>query len=277
LSIYSSHNILATAITPGGTPIHVFDYAPDSLPMLLLSIREAQALDLLEIYKPFINMQVEYYYTRVLDEQTGMVRDERFSSMKDNFRRHSSCYDNCMLAMLKDELAKLKIENPFGLYDFRKVIIDNFWNGKYFFDDMKKEAYLAGDANTFPFWCNVVDEKLFSSCLKAIRKEGLDKPFPLKYTIGNPRKPVFPLSLVLPDYETNTQWLHLGLCFLEIVKRNDTRAFKKYMDSYTMLIEKHRNLLEVFNPDGTVFKRRLYACDESMIWAAKFLELSESY
>ncbi len=275
MNIFSTWRKLTTTITPQDIPVHMHHYSPDSLPMLLRSLREAGATELAEIYRPFIEEQVDNYYQKVLDTETGLVRAGKFSSMKDNFQRDSSCYDNCMLAMLSTELDLLKFSNPFRQHDYRRLIKDNFWNGRYFFDDMKKKDYVAGDANTFPFWCGVFDDtKMFRSCLGEIKRAGLDMPWPLKYTGEPVPGAMFPYNILLPDYETDSIWMHLGLCFLDVVKKFDRTQYEHYAKSYREAIEKHKNFLELYNRDGSCFLKRLYASDESMLWAAKYLELN---
>jgi hypothetical protein len=39
------------------------------------------------------------------------------------------------------------------------------------------------------------------------------------------------------------------------------------------LIKEHKNFLEVFNRKGKPFKNPFYIADESMLWAAKYLDL----
>ena len=45
------------------------------------------------------------------------------------------------------------------------------------------------------------------------------------------------------------------------------------MKKLTQLIEEQGNFLEIYNPDGSVYLRPLYAADESMLWSAKYLDL----
>lgn len=274
LTVFSREHTLSTTISSDDRPVHIFHYSPDSLPMLLNSLRISKADELVETYKPFLEEQIDYYFAKVFDNDTGMIQYGRFSSMKDNSSRSSSCYDNCMLAMLSDELSRLKLKNPFQSYDFKQILLENFWNGRFFFDDLKKKHYVAGDANTFPFWCGVIkDKKIFSAALKSVQDAGLDSPFPLKYTSKRVESPIFPLNILLPDYETDSIWIHLGLCFIESVMKFDKKLGKKYLDMYTKNIEEQMNFTELFDSEGKPFVRRLYATDDTMIWAAKYLEL----
>ena len=44
----------------------------------------------------------------------------------------------------------------------------NFWNGRYFEDDLSSD-YISGDANVFPYWCNIIkDKEMLKKSIKAI-------------------------------------------------------------------------------------------------------------
>lgn len=274
LSVFYKHNTIATTITPEHKPLHIFDYSPDSLPLLLKSIRVTNK-NLTKKYKKFLENKAKEYFQLVFNPETHLVRkDKIFSSIKDNAKRKSACYDNSMLSMLSDELDALNLENPFTGYNIKKNIKNNFWQGNYFLDDLSGKKHIAADAQVFPFWCGVFKDKtMLKKALNAIQKEGLDKPMPLKYTIdASQTELIFPLNIVLSDYETNTVWLHLGLCFLDVA---ETFGIKKYLEKYTRLIEKHKTFPELLEPDGRIFQRFHYASDEGMLWCSKFLYLKQ--
>ena len=42
----------------------------------------------------------------------------------------------------------------------------------------------------------------------------------------------------------------------------------------TPVIEKYKNFLEVFNPDGSPFRSWFYYADEGMLWCANYLTLA---
>ena len=194
--------------------------------------------------------------------------------MKDNIITQSSCYNNCMLAMLSNNLNKLKLNNPFKNHDLKKVIKKHFWkNG--FIDDLSNDATYTGDANTFPYWTNVFDnKKMFKTSLDKIKELGLDQPFPLKYTnTRNKQKELKPMRYFIPGWQSNTIWCHLGMCFLDIVKKYDKKLLKQYLDQYKAVIETNQNFLEVFNSDGTPYNKLFYKSDSGMLWACKYMNL----
>jgi len=185
LERFSSHGAVTTSISPSGKCFNFPNYAPDSLAMLIRSLRLAKAEDLLKSHKSFLNKQIEAFDKKVMDKETGLVRkDVHFSSIKDHAKRKSSCYDNCMAAMLCEELEKIKtLDNPFKKYDTKEKIKKHFWKEHYFIDDLSGNTYIAGDANIFPFWTGVITNKeMMKKALQSIQREGLHKPFPLKYT-----------------------------------------------------------------------------------------------
>jgi hypothetical protein len=274
MDIYSKQG-LKTTITPKGNAVDIFMYSPDSLAFLVRSLRAADAKDLVKKYESFLKKEIEKFYNNVIDQKTGLVRTDRyFGSMKDEAKRRGSCYDNIMAAMLSDELDKLKIHNPLEKYDFTKVIKHFFWNKEYFVDDMKGDKEIVtGDANVFPFWSGIfTDKEMLKKAIKKIQENKLDEPFPLKYSNVKSHKLIFVQNFV-PDYETNSCWLHMGSLYVQMVKKIDERKAAEHKKQYKELIEKHHNFLEVFDSDGKPFRSRFYYSDESMLWAANYLTL----
>jgi len=171
------------------------------------------------------------------------------------------------------ELDLIRIKHNIDSKSMKNKIKKEFWNGNYFYDDLNKKKYVAGDANIFPFWLGVFDDnKMLKSCIKSMQNEGLAKPFPLKYTKKDSAKTNFARWFV-KNYEGNALWMHMGPLYVQLVKKIDKKKAKDYIDAYTLLIEKHKNFLEVFNPDGSVFRSPFYHADEGMLWAANFLTL----
>jgi len=277
LERFKKHGRITTSISPDGKCFDFPSYAVDSLPFIVHAIKVSSP-KLLEKYKKFITSELDYFYNTVFDNKFALVRsDKYFSSIKDYSKRISSCYDNCMLSMLSDDLDAMKFYNPFSDYDIKKAILHNFWNGKYFNEDLSKSKIITGDANVFPFWCSVLDSKhIFALCMKAIEKEKLTKPFPLKYT-SKPEKisNMSSLEFFSGDYERDTVWVHLALCFLDVLKRYDKKRCEEFLHQYSDLIKKHKNFLEVYDAKGEPFRTSFYVADESMLWVCKYLALKK--
>jgi len=265
---------ITTNIPKGGKPADFPNFAADSLPFFIHSLRLAGAKGLVKEHQAFLEKEIARYASLVFDPSTSLVRSDRsFSSMKDLAKRKSSTYDNSMLAMLSKDLASLPLPNPFAQHDIAKVMQTQLWNGRFFEEDMRKTGIVTGDANTFPFWCGAFSDKnMAQSCIKQIRKHGLNQPFPLKYTVEP--KPISKMILVerfSGGYERDAIWMHLGLCYMDVVQRYDKRLFQEYVDKLAVVIEKYKTFLEVFEPDGKPFRTPFYVSDEGMLWAAKYL------
>ncbi|MBI5073070.1 hypothetical protein HZA99_04590, partial [Candidatus Woesearchaeota archaeon] len=192
LACYSRENRIATTITKNGKCFDVFSYAPDSLAFLLYSLRvtdktkknNTKSKELVEIYKPFLERQIQFFEDNIFDKQTNLIRrDKNFSSIKDNAKRQSSCYDNCCAAVIAREAKSLGLECNLSFEKIKAAIKQTFWTGDYF-RDTKETKYVAGDANTFPFWFEIFSEskeekEMLKKVIAAVQKEKLDHPFPL--------------------------------------------------------------------------------------------------
>ncbi|MBI4440754.1 hypothetical protein HY639_01160 [Candidatus Woesearchaeota archaeon] len=277
LEHYQRANRITTFITKKGKCVDFPVMAIDSLPFLLHSLVQADAQELVQKYKDFLEAQLRVCYQEMFDMKTGLVRkDKHFSSIKDHYARQSSCYDNCMLAMAACDAKTLKLTNPFTGYDFTRIIKETFWTGTYFLDDLSGKYHVASDANIFPFWCGIfTDKEMLASAVGEMKAQGLDKPFPAKYTQQRIREQeLFLPSFFASNYEGNSIWTHLGFCFIDVVMMLDKKLAQPYVRDHAKIIEKHKNVLEVFNPDGTPYKRLFYVRDEGMLWAAMFLKWS---
>ncbi|MDO8741447.1 MAG: hypothetical protein Q7J54_07850 [Candidatus Woesearchaeota archaeon] len=276
LNIFEKNRKITTTISPDGIPFDFPYYAVDSVPYLIRSLRIFNDKNLIIRYNAFLNKEIKKFYEIVFDKEKGLVKENAcFSSMKDYSVRKSSCYDNVMAAMLSNELKKIEIlENPFKDYDFKKTIKEKFWTGSYFLDDLSGSSHVAGDANVFPFWSNVFDDKkMLRSSIEAIQKEGLDSPFPLKYTGNTEKLRMINAEFFVPGYERSSIWMHMGPLFIGLVKKINKNKAEDYVQQYRSLIEKYKNYPEVFDADGKPYKTPFYYSDEGMLWAAMFLDL----
>ncbi|PIN74097.1 hypothetical protein COV20_00590 [Candidatus Woesearchaeota archaeon CG10_big_fil_rev_8_21_14_0_10_45_16] len=273
LNRFKKYKKITTTITPGGKPFDFPTMAVDSLPWFIHSIRVSNAS--YYSYRHFLNAQINAYFKKVINPQTGLVKpDVHFSSIKDFAIRKSSCYDNCMVALLARDLSRLKLDNPFKKYDYSELLQRHFWNGHYFYDDLQKKHYVAGDANVFPFLFGLEQDKTKrTAVLKALDDAGLTKPFPLKYTNSRSHASFIWQEAFMRDYESDAIWMHLGLLYGKLLKMHDPEAAAVVKKRYQELIETYHNFLEVFDSQGKPFKTSFYHCDSGMLWAANYLTL----
>ncbi len=274
LNRFKQSNKITTTITPGGKPFDFPKPAVDSLPYLIHAIKISKFP--YYSFRYFLNKEIKKFFDTFINEQNGLVRPElHVSSMKDFAIRRSSCYDNCLVAMLADDLQKMKnLQNPFKKFDYPSLIKRHFWNGHYFYDDLSKKHYFAGDANLFPFLFGIIDDQqMLKSSLHQIQAAGLDEPFPLRYTQDRRNIHFIWQEIFLRNYESSAIWMHMGPLYVKLVKRVDFEQAREYKEKYTELIEKHRNFLEVFNSKGRPYGTPFYYCDRGMLWAANYLGL----
>jgi len=270
LNNFQANDKITTTITPKGEPFDFPTAAVDSLPWLIHGIRVSKLP--YHSYKNFLNNEILKYQKMFVDSK-GLVKPLHFSSIKDFAVRKSSCYDNSMVGMLSADLKKLKLINPFK-EDYGPIIKAHFWNGNYFFDDLDKQEYVAGDANIFPFLTGVIkDPEMLESCIKAIEKEELDRPFPLKYTSSRKNIKFIWQEKLLRDYESNSIWTHMGLLYLRLLKEVNKDKAEEFKKVYKELIEANHNFFEVFTADGKPYKTAFYHSDSGILWAANYLTL----
>jgi hypothetical protein len=277
LSAFEMAGGLATTITPRGRVLDVFTYGPDSLAFILHALHEAKAWYIADGYREFLQKEAQRCYNLVWDRKRRLVRaDKSFTSIKDNASRKSCAYDNAMIGLISKYLDSFELQNPWVGEDFSEKLIDNFWTGSYFKEDLSGSDVVAGDANVFPFWTGIVQDKsLLKKAISAVRKEGLDKPLPLRYTMHTPKGLFLPARVFAPNYEGNTVWAHLGLLYIEVVSALNKKWAREYLAEYTKRIEEHKTFLELYEPDGTPYKTLVYVTDEGMLWAANYLILKK--
>ena len=279
LGVFQKHGRITTTISPNGKAFDFPYYAVDSFAYMLNSLVLLNDKGLINKYKVFLKKEIEYFVKAVVDESTGLVRkDCYFSSMKDHSKRKSSCYDNCMLYLCQKACKRMGLRSVLDKYDYKRLIIKNFWTGEYFLDDLSGKKGVAGDANVFPFWTGIVDDKvMLRKVVGSVVMEGLDKLFPLKYT-NKSNKEVslnFVLSLFAAGYERDMIWTHMGILYIDILGKVDGKLQKEHLIKYRDMILKHGNYLEVFDPNGRVYSTLFYLSDEGMSWCANYLVLAE--
>ncbi|MEK6969219.1 MAG: hypothetical protein AABW48_02210 [Nanoarchaeota archaeon] len=273
LNRFKQYNKITTTITPGGKPFDFPRPAVDSLPWFIHSIKVSKFP--YYSFKPLLNKEINKFFKKFINEHTGLVKPGLpVSSIKDFSIRKSSCYDNCMVALLAKDLKSLKLYNPLQDFDYPSLIKRHFWNGRFFFDDLTKKDYVAGDANLFPFLLGIINDKeMLKSALEQIHVAGLDEPFPLKYTVSREHVHFITEEVALRNYESSAIWMHMGPLYVKLLQQLDKERAKEYENRYTGLIEKHKNFLEVFDAQGKPFSTPFYYCDSGMLWAANYLTL----
>lgn len=276
---FKKANRIGTMISPKGRVLDFPGYTPESLAYTLRLLKFSEDEQLIKEFKPFLENEALKTLNFAVDKNSGLLRkDKNFSTMKDNAKRVSPCYTNCMLGMTSKLLTELKLDNPLKQFNYPSLIKDTFWTGTYFLDDLSGKTYVSGDANTFPFWTGLFkDKSMFNVAVESIQNEYLDRLYALRYT-QHPIKGqyLWVQNVFTPNYEGNTIWLHLGVCFLENLYKFNHPVLKEQLEKYDELITRYKTFPEVLNPDGSPYKSPFYYCDEGMLWSAAYLNVKKN-
>lgn len=270
LNNFKKNNKITTTITKKGKCFDFPNYSVDSLPYLLHSLFIIDKRLILENLE-FFNHQINIFFDKVVDKETSLVKNKHFSSIRDHYIRNSCCYDNCMIGMLAEDLKKIKqINNPLKEYNYKKIIKENFWNNNYFIEELNYNK-TSGDSLVFPFWTNLFNsKKRFNNCVEKIKELELNNPLPLKYSNNNKGKKVF-ASVFAQNYEGTAIWSHLGMIYLQLLKRYNKQEFEIQYNKYKRLIENNKNFLELLDEKGKPYKSLFYHSDQGMLWSSMFL------
>lgn len=278
---YKKQNKVTTTIDHTQKCVDFFAPGPDSLAFLLYSIRLTNpklAQD--KRYKTFLESQIRLAKKRFWDEKQNRITKGYHTTAKDHYRRNGSCYDVCMMGMIAKEARTLKLQAP-NFPNFKQILIDTYWDKQSggFFDDLTKQTHSA-DAQIFPFYCGLLgfksklDKQYFKKAQAQITRQRLDRPFPIKYTtFRNKSKELFWPSLFAPNYQGTAVWIHIGMCYMEVLANFDIKRTRFHVNQYHRLIKEHRNFLEVYDKKGKPYKTLFYKSDESMLWVSVYLAL----
>lgn len=280
LARYKEHGKLMLIINRRGKPFNFPNTeCPDAYAFLLHSLVALNDKTLVKKYRTFLECELQRFIKAVVDTKTGLCkRGLHLGGMRDYAVRDSSCYDNVMLAVIKKYSKELQLKTSLQVFDYEKLLINNFWTGTHFKDDLVNKE-LTGDANVVPFWFRVLPKKkekeFFTKSLKSMQRRNLDKPFVLRYEPHrNASVKMHWLDPLTGSWETDTIWIHLGNLFLQVAARIDPKTAKHYLARHKELIEQQHHYPEVLDKDGNPHHSMFFHADDSMLWACNYLTLS---
>ncbi len=284
LDAWSSRGRVTTTIFSGRRPAprDVWTFGVDSLPLVLWSLRAVGGDDLVDRHRPWLEREVRRFGRLVIDEATGLVRDDRvFSTHRDTVRTRSNAYANAMLVVIDDVLRATGWSTSPVEAGVRERFIATFWRGDRFVDRPDSDE-VTGDATVVPFVFGVVPDDLgLGAALRAASAAGLTEPLPLRYAARRRPASEDPLQRrLLPDYQGRAIWTSLGGWYAALLARADPPEAARVAAAYRRRIELDGTVREVF--DGTArtvedlrpYRGRfgLFEADEPMLWAAVILE-----
>ena len=271
---------ITTTIHYFDRPGDVFEYGVDSLPLFLAALRTADAVDLVDKHRGWLQAEVDHFYRRVVDPATGLVRaDRKFSAHRDTVINRSNAYGNTMVALLAKTIEETGwLASPFERHfegDYGRLLLEHFWSGNHFRDALGDET-VSGEANVWPFYAGVIDDPaIIRPALAHLALNGFCDPYPLRYeTSRRPEREVWLTRHILPDYQGSTVWTSLGAMYLQVLRTIDPVLAASETARYVEWIERDGTFWEVMNSQGQnwVSPRWLMIGEESMLWSSIFLD-----
>jgi hypothetical protein len=275
---------ITTTIHYFDRPGDVFEYGVDSLPLFLAALRAADATELVERHRPWLQAEIDHFYAKVVDPSTGLVRsDRKYSAHRDTVVNRSNAFGNTMVALLAKTVEETGwFVSPFVRHfegDHGRLLLEHFWAGDHFRDALGDET-VSGEANVWPFYAGVIaDPAIVAPALAYLDANGFCDPYPLRYeTSRRPEREVWLTRHVLPDYQGSTVWTSLGAMYIQILRTVDPALAARETARYVGWIERDGTFWEVMNRHGQnwVSPRWIMIGEESMLWSAIFLDALES-
>lgn len=314
LDAFSTTKSLTTTIVPTGpksavlTQVHPGSVASDTLYGLLYALHALQdesrydhpkyKLQTAEATKRILRERrsdlgilLSIYLSQVRDEQTGMIKPHLdLASARDGVVRDRSFYDTLVLWKTLDLAKKLDIPAPStDLTKMRADIIHTYWDDKegHFKDDMLSRP---ANANYSSDWllalptgfldpANPNDQKYLTRSIDFIRKQGIAKPFPIKYTANNNEVDApWAVKTFVPNYGGDAIWSYWGGQYMTLLGQlgeltKDESYVKEAKDAittYNRKIENYRGFPETFDAKGAFLQNAVYKSIRQTGWVVQF-------
>lgn len=275
LDRYERAGGFALVITPRDRLFDFPAYAPDGFALFVFGLERLGDRSLVTRFRALLEREAERFAAIVLERRTGLVRrDLRYSEAQDYAIRGSSCYSNSSCFLLQRSLAALGLANPLESYDYRRLVLEQFWDGDHFLDDQTRPAYPSGDAQVLPFWtgllgCEADARARLDTVLGWMDLQGLNSPLPSRYgTSHHPGRRMHVLHRFHPWQHDNV-WTCLGLQLLEVLRDFAHPRFEPELEGYRRLVERVRCFPEVLDGrTGELWAGPLGLSEDSMLWAA---------
>jgi hypothetical protein len=237
----------------------------------LKTVKAGKAL--LGKYKNDLIFLLKEYKKHSLDPTSNLIRKNiHLASARDGIKRTSAFYDNVIIwasFRLANQLNIIKTEE-IELQNWKQTIIQHFWDEKtgIFLDDLslesQKEKIFSADAfivtsTNFLNRENTSDRHFLVKMFEYVKKEQLDKPFPLHYSKKNNLKKLYrPVKYFAPSYMGETIWSHWGIEYIKALilvaqfEPNLLKDAKEYLSIYKRNIESSGGYPELYNKQGNL-------------------------
>lgn len=206
-------------------------------------------------------------------EPGGLVRRNVTGDWVDTIRRPSSTYNNLCFLMMLRRAPELGLKPVTDADAFATRLREDRWRGDFFRDHANTEA-LSVDAAVLALYLGSYDAALLGKAADRLAVEKLDEPWPMRCSAGAFDPATVPWVTRLAAGYHRAHWLHLGLMWLNGLKRLG-RDVSKGRGAVESLIRRHGHVVEAVEPDGSPYTSFFISCERGLSMAAgQYLELT---
>ncbi len=280
LASYEREGAFALVITPGG---RLFDfpagYAPDGFAFFVFGLARLGDRALVARHRAFLEREADRFVAIVTEPSTGLVRrGVLFSEAQDNAIRDSSCYSNAACFLARESLQALGLRNPLAPFDYA-ALLEGFWEGDHYVDDMRRPAFPSGDAQLLPLWCGALGRgeaarTRLEGVLAWMDRQGLNTPLPSRYGVGPAAGRRMHVLHRINPWQASAVWTCLGIHLLEVLRDLEHPRLQVELQRYRALVEREACFPEVLDGEtGAMFVGPVTLSEDSMLWAANVWQM----
>lgn len=214
-------------------------------------------------------------YERRHLEPGGLVSRRVTGDWVDTIRRPSSTYNNLCVLMMLRRAAELGLAPATDADAFAARLLEDRWRGTHFRDHADTEA-LSVDSAVAALYLRSYGPEVLGPAADRLAAERLDEPWPMRCAAGEYDPRTVPLATRLAPGYHRAHWLHLGLMWLNGLRKlgRDASRGRRAVEE---LIRRHGQVLEAVNADGSPYRSFFISCERGLSMAAgQYLELIEA-
>lgn len=253
------------------TPRHGFDmpwHRGDNLPWLIFC--HASRGSVSDRHREILQRLLDDYEENSMRD--GLVSPEVTGDWADTVLRPSSTYNNvCALFMLKwAHTLGLKTRHDPAVME--RALLRSRLRGDALLDYLGAET-LSVDGAVAALYLDVFEPDVQKLLIKGLEKSGLADPLPIRVAPAKHDPRIVPvLTNFTPSYHTSV-WLHLGLMYLNGLKRNK-QDIKERLARIEQVIMRHGQVLEAVDDKGDPYRTPFLSCERGLSMACgQYLEL----
>ncbi len=257
----------------------------DGLPWLIHAVDEyarfAGDRRLLDGARPGLARLVAAWEREHLGED-GLVRRSVAGDWMDTVLRPSSTYNNVCALMMAEKCRAIEVESALDPERLSARILESRFragaasDGEGRLTDHDGTEATGVDGAVVALYLGLFPRAVREALAAHLEASDLVRPLPIRISTGPYDRRLLPLiSRLTPGYHAST-WLHMGLLYLNGLKRlgRDISAHRARVDD---LVLRHRNFLECLDGRGEPYRTAFHATEYGLSMAAgQYLELALS-